>query len=103
MKENKLEKILDTDLDCRHFWETLPEGLQNKLSSNADGFLYLKKCVESGTGIENIHETKEDFDFYNPAVSANDATGLIPRGEDLSIQEFMDYRGIYNLSNPPAF
>ena len=103
MKENKLEQILDKDDECRKFWETLPEGLQNRLSDNADGFLYLKKCVDSGISVENVHETKEDFDFYNPAVSATDATGLIPTGENLTPQQLMDYRGIYNIGNPPSF
>ena len=103
MKENKLEQILDRDDECRKFWETLPEGLQNRLSDNADGFLYLKKCVDTGISVENVHETKEDFNFYNPAVSATDATGLIPTGDNLTPQQLMDYRGIYNIGNPPAF
>ena len=101
MKDNELEKILDKDTECRKFWETLPEGLQNRLSDNPQGFLYLKKCVDSGMSVENVHETKEDFNFYNPAASSTDATGLIPPGGNLTIQQVADYRNIYNMGTPP--
>ena len=94
---------MDNDKECRKFWETLPESLQNRLSSNAEGFLYLKKCVDSGVNVKDVHETQADFDFYNPAASATDATGLIPTGGELTPQQLMDYRGIYNMGNPPAF
>lgn len=101
MQENRLEKLINEDKESRKFWETLPEGLQNKLSGNVDGFTFLKRCVDSGMSFKDIHENWEDFNYYNPASSANDCTGLIPSGDNLTNEEFWLYRGIYPLGNPP--
>lgn len=96
-----LSDLLDSDVSSNEFYNTLSPEVQKKLQNkDIRTFEELQKCAKAYRKNEEDNRG-EILDYYNPASSATDCTGLIPRGANYSDEDFENYQQIYPFSNPP--
>lgn len=97
-----LSDLLDSDTSSFEFYNTLSPELQQMLKDeDIRTFEELQKCAKEYR--ENDEDRRgEILDYYNPASSTMDCTGLIPRGANYSDEDFEIYKQIYPFSNPPS-
>lgn len=104
MQENVhlcLSDLLDQDVSSNEFYNTLSPQVQKKLQEkDIRTFEELQKCAK----VYRKNDTDmrgEMLDYYNPACSAGDCTGLISHGANMGEDDFENYQQIYPFSNPP--
>lgn len=97
-----LSDLLDQDVSSNEFYNTLSPEVQRHLQDkDIRTFEELQKCAKAYR--KNEKDMRGEFlDYYNPASSWGDCTGLIPNGADLTSDDFDNYQQIYPFANPPA-
>lgn len=96
-----LSDLLDSDISSYEFYNTLSPELQKELKNkDIRTFEELQNCAKKYR--KNDEDSRgEILDYYNPASSATDCTGLIPNGANYSDEDIKIYKSIYPFSNPP--
>lgn len=96
-----LTDLLDQDVSSSEFFYSLSPQLQKTLlKKDISTFEELQKCAAQYRS-KAAQEARNDFDYYNPACSATDCTGLIPTGSNRSYEDYNIYKEIYPFANPP--
>lgn len=83
----ELSELLESDSGAMRFYNSLPLSLQQKMHRGGVG-AFAELYSAAGGGIPKRRET------LDPAVSANECTGLIPSGGELSEDEWVKYNNL---------
>lgn len=101
-RNSPLAELLSRDSDSREFFAGLsPELRKGLMRQDTDTFETLKSCAENYKK-DGFSSSEESYDYYNPACSAHDCTGLIPSGSDKKREHFDDYKQLYPFGVPPC-
>lgn len=100
-EKDTLAEYLSKDSEGRAFFAELSPKLRAVLlKKDISAFEHLRSCSETyGSNSKEFDE--ECYNYYNPACSANDCTGLIPTGSDKTAGDFDEFKELYPFSVPP--
>lgn len=96
-KNSSLTQLLSQDKASLDFFASLSPDLRKSLmKSDISLFEHLKNCSDK-YGVSQDYLEEEMLNYYNPACSACDCTGLIPKGENQNTSEIDNYKKIENF------
>lgn len=94
-KYNDLSELLESDQRAMKFYNSLPISLQQRMyKQKVSTFKELYDCAKTA------RKSCGNKESILPAASANECTGLIPGGADMSYEEWSEYNNLEPFGTP---